>query len=103
MKMFFSIATLALCLVSSAAFADTRGDFMNNPEAYGSLTVNKALPNGRMISYDIPVHASLLGGSQAATSVAAHGRLLATSIGYLKPSNTLPTAAWGMAKTPYAN
>lgn len=104
MKRFLALATLALSLVSTAAFADTRGDFYSSPDVYGSVTVNKGLPNGHVISFDIPVHASLLGQKGAATPVAAYGRVMATSIGYVKPGAQAAAApSWGVAKTPYAN
>lgn len=102
MKKFAVIATLALSLVSTAAFADTRGDFVSNPEMYGALAVNKALPNGQVISYDIPVHGSLLAPT-GATPVAANGKVYATSIGYLaRPISSLNTTL-GMATSPYAH
>lgn len=100
MKHLFALATLALTLTSTAAFADTRGDYMSNPELYGAISVNKGLPNGRVVSFDIPVHNSLLAPA-GATTVAANGRIYATSIGYLaRPIASLHTPL-GMTASPY--
>jgi hypothetical protein len=101
MKRFLAVATVAMSLVCSAAFADTRGDFVSNPGLYGALSVNQALPNGQVIAYDIPVHGSLL-APPGAVPVAANGKVYATSIGYLaRPISSLNTTL-GMAVSPYA-
>lgn len=103
MKKLFAIATLALTMISGAAFADTRGDYINNPDAYGVISVQKGITNGQAISFDIPVHASLLGQKQGAMPVASNGHIYATSIGYYTAhpisgsSNIL-----GLAHSPYA-
>lgn len=102
MKKFAVMAALALSLVSTAAFADTRGDFVSNPELYGALSVSKGLPNGQVIAYDIPVHGSLLAPT-GATPVAANGKVYATQIGYLaRPISSLNTVL-GKASSPYAH
>jgi opacity protein-like surface antigen len=97
MKRFLIGATLALSLVSSAAFADTRGDFISNPEAYGAVSISKGLPTGKVISFDIPVNASLLG--RPAVPVAGH-KILATDIAYARPISSL-SVPLGLALTPY--
>ncbi len=100
MKRFLTVATIALSLCSTAAFADTRGDFMSNPNMYGAISVNKGLPNGHVVTYDIPVHAKLLAPA-GAMAVAANGKVYATSIGYLaRPISSL-NKPLGMTETPY--
>lgn len=101
MVRFLTVATLGLILVSGAAMADTRGDFMNNSDAYGVITYNKGLPNGHMVSFDIPVHASLL-GNKGAMPVAGQGRILATPIGYYTATPIAGhTQVLGLASSPY--
>ncbi|MBI3419527.1 MAG: hypothetical protein HY053_05295 [Proteobacteria bacterium] len=97
MKRFLILASLALCVVSSAAFADTRGDYISHPEAYSALSVTKGLPSGHVITFDIPVHASLLG--QAAVPVAGGG-VLADTIAYARPIASV-TQPLGMATSPF--
>ncbi|MDX1923293.1 MAG: hypothetical protein SFW65_09215 [Alphaproteobacteria bacterium] len=102
MNKLLTIATLAMTVFSTAAFADTRGDYINNPDAYGVIAVNKGITNGASVSFDIPVHASLLGQRQGAMPVSSNGRIFATSIGYYTAhpvqgsSNIL-----GLAHSPY--
>jgi hypothetical protein len=103
MNKLFAIATLALTMISGAAFADTRGDYINNPDAYGVISVSKGITNGQAVSFDIPVHASLLGQKQGAMPVASNGHIYATSIGYytahpISGSNNI----LGLARSPYA-
>ncbi len=101
MKKILAIATLTLSVISGAAMADTRGDYISNPEMYGALSVQRGLPNGQVVSFDIPVHGSLLAPTGART-VAANGHVYATSIGYLaRPISSLTTPL-GMTATPYA-
>lgn len=106
MKKILALSLCSLCLASlfasSAARADTRGDFMNDPSNYSAVSVNKALPNGRVIAYDIPINSSLLGQQTQATNVAAHGKIYATSIAYQAPNGQQAATAWGIAKSPYA-
>jgi len=103
MKKLLAITTLAMTVISGAAFADTRGDYINNPDAYGVITVNKGITNGASVSYDVPVHASLLGASRGAMPVSSNGRIFATSIGYYTAH---PIAGsrniLGLAQSPYA-
>jgi hypothetical protein len=97
MKPYIAIATLVLSLVSTAAYADTRSDFISNPEAYAALSVTKGMPSGHVVTFDIPVNASLLGATTA-TSVSG-GRILASSIAYARPIASLKTPL-GMAVSP---
>ena len=104
---FLAIATLAMTVSivfsGGAAFADTRGDFINNPDAYGVITVNKGITNGASISYDVPVHASLLGKSRGAMPVSSNGRIFATSIGYYTAHPISGSRnILGLAQSPYA-
>jgi hypothetical protein len=96
MKTLLAVATFALTLASGAAFADTRGDFINNPDAYGVITANN------VVSFDIPVHASLLGQKQGAMPVASNGHIFATSIGYYTAHPVMGSNnILGMAHTVY--
>ena len=100
MKRFLALTALALTMMSSAAFADTRGDYISNPENYGAVSVNKGLPNGRVVTFDIPVNSKLLAPA-GAMAVAANGHVYATSIGYLaRPIASLSTPL-GMTSSPY--
>lgn len=102
MKRFLACAALTMAVISGSAMADTRGDFMNNSDAYGVVTYSKGLPNGHVVNYDIPIHASLLGGKQGATNVAAQGRILATPIGYYTATPIAgSTQVLGLARSPY--
>ena len=103
-KKLFAVATLAMTVISGAAFADTRGDFINNPDAYGVISVSKGITNGQAVSFDIPVHASLLGQRQGAMPVAANGHIFATSIGYYTAHPVVGSAnVLGMTHSPYAH
>lgn len=104
MNRLFVITALLLSVASGSAMADTRGDFINNPDAYVALSANKALPNGYVISFDIPVHQGLLGGNSGAVPVAANGQPLATSIAYARPISGSNNSGLvlGMAHSPYA-
>ncbi|MBY0428724.1 MAG: hypothetical protein K2Q32_05850 [Alphaproteobacteria bacterium] len=104
MNKFLAIATLAITVMSGAAFADTRGDYINNPDAYGVITVNKGITNGASVSYDIPIHASLLGQRQGAMPVASNGHIYATSIGYYTAHPISGSRnILGLAHSPYAH
>jgi len=83
MKHLLTVATVALSLVGGAAMADTRFDYMSNSNAYGVIYTNKALPSGRLINYEIPVHTTLLGKHGVATEIGSVGRVLATPVGYV--------------------
>jgi hypothetical protein len=105
MNRLFAITALVLSVTAGSAMADTRGDFISNPDAYSVLSANKALPNGYVISYDIPVNSKLLGGNTSnVVSVASYGRPLATSIAYARPiaGATNASPVLGMAHSPYA-
>ncbi len=103
MKKFLVIATLAMTVISGAAFADTRGDYINNPDAYGVISVNKGITNGASVSYDIPVHASLLGARRGAMPVSSNGHVFATSIGYYTAHPISGSRnILGLAQSPYA-
>lgn len=102
MKRFLAVTTLALTLMSTAAFADTRGDYISNPEMYGAISVNKGLPNGRVVSFDIPVHSKLLAPA-GAMAVGANGRIYATSIGYLARPIASLNKPLGMTMSPYTH
>lgn len=104
MKMILAIATLAMTVSGGAAFADTRGDFINNSDAYGVITVTKGITNGASVSYDVPIHASLLGQRQGAMPVASNGHVFATSIGYYTAHPVSGSHnVLGLAHSPYAH
>ncbi|NDE89999.1 MAG: hypothetical protein EB059_02510 [Alphaproteobacteria bacterium] len=103
-KKLLSIATLAITLISGTAFADTRADFINNPNAYGVITVSKGITNGSTVNFDIPIHASLLGSKNGAMPVSSNGRIYATSIGYYTSHPVVGMQPiLGMAHSPYAH
>jgi hypothetical protein len=102
MNRFLLCAAVVFSVASSSAMADTRSDFMSNPDAYGVVSVNKGLPNGRVVAYDIPIHASLL-GRQAVVPVVSYGRPLASPIAYGQPmAGVSSPLVLGMAHSPYA-